>query len=133
MSDITGQRNTWRFGFSARVVADAAADQEEYHAARVIFWKNEHAKAVADLENATVTIQRYQQTGGERVVAAVDQRASDRVVECEYKIRDHQKKAAEFHRWYVALAANGSIQMSLDVDDVHYYGIGDPLPDSPED
>jgi hypothetical protein len=91
-----GKRHDHTFRFAGKAIAHAAAGEAHYHHQRVKWWKAEHEKAIAAAKGAGIEIRSYEVTGGTQAQVVIDPTLSQRLTQCENKIRSHQQAADRF-------------------------------------
>lgn len=121
-------RDKHLFQFTAQQIAEAAKCEQEYHAGRMNYWKNEYDTSVKDVESTIgAKLVRKPVTGGYRVDVEVnygDPLAYARMQESFQKISFHRDFAERFATDAKVYGTQHDRSYELSTEDVHYYRLG---------
>lgn len=118
------KRREWTFERPARELAEAARQRVEYHGKRLHWWETEREKADAAIKDGGIQVRTHAVTGGERHEAVIDPTLTNRLGECEAKIRQHRAKSDEYAQWIKALDSAAERSLTLDHDDwIFFFGL----------
>lgn len=113
------KRNTWEFKYETPIVFAAAQNKENQHAERYKFYLAEFRAADNDWrqsEEAFKSTQGFDSTYS-------NQPLQNRVNELRGKVRHHDSLQKEFATWQRILAKSTETHLSLNHDDILYFGL----------
>lgn len=99
VTEKTPTRNDYVIDVQGTVLAEAAQRLHDYHAARYEWWSEERDYAEAAVKEAGITVQSYQQTGGDRRELKGDPQLISRMAEAEQKMTTHANQRDEYQQW----------------------------------
>lgn len=130
---LAAGRANWTFVYTAGQLAYGAKKQKEYREDRVRIWKEKYAIQVEKLKSEGVTIDRsvadtmsitttYLKGGpGAASRIKIDPELERKVIECEHKVREHERLRDEYEGWIQALSAQPEKKLEVTQADFLFF------------
>lgn len=122
-SDKTPTRNDYVIDIQSGELAKAAQRLHDYHADRYAWWSDERDNAEEAVKEAGVTVQSYQQTGGDRRELKGDPQLINRMAEAEQKMTTHANQRDEYQHWAAFFGYAGKT-WPVTPTDFRYFDLG---------
>lgn len=126
-------RGNWSFTYTAGQLAYGAQKQKEYREERVRIWKALYAQQEEELRSKGITIStsvaaamsisstylKGGQSAGARI--QIDPELERKVLECESKVKEHERLRDEYEGWIQTLSAQQDKELEVTQQDFLYF------------
>lgn len=121
------KRDEWVFTYTASKLAEAAANKQEKHSKKLLWWEGKKKETMAKVTEAGIEVQdsvaaSYSNTkGGFGPQIRIDAGLQRDLSECQDKIMEHHGKVNQYNGWVQVLNANPEARLELDHDDYLFF------------
>lgn len=131
LTQVLGQREGWRVRVPAQTLLECCKERIAHHAAKVEYWKKEHAKAEENLRangvklvNVPDSMSNSLKTTTFAVHASLDQEMANRLSQCENRVKANTLAMERFTSFKAMMSyGKGDDAFDLTVDDVLYFNL----------
>jgi len=123
-----GNRDEWKFIYSAPALAEGAKAQKEFRTKRVVWWKEQKEKIMVEIratglevnESVAAQLSTYSNMKNAPQIS-IRADLQQKLGECHGKILEHQQAADEYEGWIQVLTANPNTSHELLHSDWLYF------------
>lgn len=121
-------RNDWKFSYSTATLLEAAKNKVAYRTGRAEFWQTRLEEAMTELRSSGIEVTQsvaasYGSHSNSRRGTAVklDEAITDKIEECQEKLKEHKTEAAAYAGWVEVFAGNPDTTLELKYGDWLYF------------
>jgi hypothetical protein len=127
ITNETGKREKWLINAKAADLLKCCEERMKYHMERVKFWETQQVIAEKALKETGIKLTSHPVTGGNRTDVQLDPTMSNRVSECQNRLKENRQSVDRFRAYraffYQAGKETPDKTFDLNADDVLYFNL----------